>query len=227
MSSAVTPTTTERSLLTLTEHAEALLAEMIFSGQLPPGTRIYPDETARQLNMSSIPVREALRGLAARGLVDAPARRGFRVRAADSKDFAETYSLRLLLDPYAVELAVPRMDAKAHRRIEACLERLETTILTEDVHSYYTDHRAFHLAIYEHCGSRWLLHIINMLWENSQRYQRMSTEPRGEPQQRVEEHRAIGRACIAGEAQTARNLMHDHLEHTRVVVAALLDGDAD
>ena len=191
-------------LLTLVGHAEAVLREMVFSGELAPGTRIYPEEAAKQLGMSSIPVREALRGLAARGLVDASARRGFRVRPADSADFAETYDLRLILDPYAVRLAVPKLNRPALDRIHASLVTLEKTITSGDLHSYYVDHRAFHFSIYEHCGSRWLVEIIGMLWENSQRYQRLSTGPRGTAEERVAEHRAIAEACADGDPEQGR-----------------------
>lgn len=211
-------------LLTLVGYAEELLREMIFSGELPPGTRIYPDEAATQLGMSSIPVREALRGLAARGLVDASARRGFRVRAADSADFAETYELRLMLDPHAVRLAVPRLNRPALDRVRVTLATFERTVMDGDMHAYYADHRAFHFAIYEHCGSRWLVEIISMLWENSQRYQRLSTGPRGTPEERVAEHRAIAEACEEGDADRAAQLMYEHLERTRAVVAKILEG---
>lgn len=211
-------------LLTLVGYAEELLREMIFSGELPPGTRIYPEEAASKLGMSSIPVREALRGLAARGLVDASARRGFRVRAADSADFAETYDLRLMLDPHAVRLAVPQLNRAALDRVKSTLATFERTITSGDTHSYYADHRAFHFSIYEHCGSRWLLEIISMLWENSQRYQRLSTGPRGTPEERVAEHRAIAEACEDGDPERAGQLMWEHLERTRAVVAKILDG---
>ena len=219
--------TESRDLLTLVEHAEAVLAEMIFSGELQPGTRIYPDEFARKLGMSSIPVREALRGLAARGLVEAMARRGFLVRAADAADFAETYELRLILDPHAARRSVPRLGSAALREINESLARLEQTIVASDDLSYHRDHREFHFAIYKHCGSRWLLELMGMLWENSLRYQRLSTGPRGTPEERVAEHRALAQACETGDADLAARLTEQHLERTRALVMRLLDGKGD
>jgi DNA-binding GntR family transcriptional regulator len=208
------PKSEPSKVLTLAGHAEQVLREMIFSGELKAGDRVYPESAAEKLGMSPIPVREALRSLASRGLVDAVARRGFRVRPADRNDFAETYDLRLLLDPHAAGLAVPRMDD---------VGRLERSTLEGDVDSYDDDHRAFHFAIYRHSGSRWLQDIMAMLWENSQRYQRLSTGLRGTPEQRVAEHRAIAAACRAGDAELAQRLVYEHLDHTRVVVFAALD----
>jgi DNA-binding GntR family transcriptional regulator len=208
---------------TLAGHAEQVLREMIFSGDLAPGVRISAEEVAENLGMSPIPVREALRSLASRGLVEAIAHRGFQVRPADREDFAETYQLRMLLDPFAAKLAVPRMDADAIAALDRAMDTFERTIRGEDRASYDADHRAFHFAIYRHCGSRWLLDFQQMLWENSQRYQRISTEVRGGPEDRVAEHRAIAQACRDGDADEAMRLIHQHLECTQTVVFRALD----
>ncbi len=221
------PPSRQSKVLTLTGHAEQILREMIFSGELAPGVRISADEAADKLGMSPIPVREALRGLVSRGLVESIPQRGFRVRPADRNDFAETYQLRLLLDPFAARLAVPRMDEAALEAMEEAFTALESTLLSDDVDSYDADHRAFHFSIYDHCGSRWLLDIQAMLWENSQRYQRLSTGIRGSVEQRVAEHRAIADACRLGDADGAAALVHSHLEHTRSVVFAVLDAPDD
>lgn len=212
--------------LTLSGYAEQVLREMIFSGELAPEARISVEDAAEKLGMSPIPVREALRSLASRGLVEAIARRGFRVRPADRDDFAETYQLRMLLDPFAAELAVPRMDAAALAAMDEAMDVFERTILTDDVASYDADHRAFHFAIYDHCGSRWLVDIQSMLWENSQRYQRLSAGVRGTPKQRVAEHRAIADACRVGEVAECARLVHDHLERTCTAVFGVLDEEA-
>ncbi len=216
------PPSLRSKVLTLAGHAEQVLREMIYSGELKPGARVYPEDAAEKLGMSPIPVREALRSLASRGLVDAVARRGFRVRPADRNDFAETYDLRLLLDPHAARLAVPRMEHEALDAMDAAMDELERATLTADVESYDDDHRTFHFSIYRHCGSRWLQDIMAMLWENSQRYQRLSTGLRGTAAERVAEHRAIAAACRAGDSELAGRLVYEHLDHTRVVVFAAL-----
>ncbi|GAA2089230.1 GntR family transcriptional regulator [Pseudolysinimonas kribbensis] len=214
-------------ILTLAGHAESVLREMIFSGELQPGVRIYADETAEKLGMSAIPVREALRTLASRGLVEAIPQRGFRVRPADRDDFAETYDLRLMLDPHAALLAVPLMDEASLAAMDRAFEALADTIRSGDTESYDHDHRAFHFSIYNQCGSRWLLDIQAMLWENSQRYQRLSTGIRGSAEQRIEEHRAIADACRLGDAEAVAALVRRHLEHTREVVYAALSAEGE
>ncbi len=216
----------QAKLPTLVEHASRALREMILSGELKPGERIYPDSAAERLGMSAIPVREALRSLASAGLIEAAPRHGFRVRPADREDLLQTYELRLLLDPYAANLAVPRMSRAAIARMNEALQQLEQTLRSGDMRSYDRDHRSFHFSIYEHCGSAWLLRFMGMLWENSQRYQRMSAAFRGTTADRVAEHRAIAQACEAGDAQGTARLVRQHLERTREVVLRELDKEA-
>jgi DNA-binding GntR family transcriptional regulator len=115
------------------------------------------------------------------------------------------------------------MDAAALAAMDKALDRFELTVLSGDVGCYDTDHRAFHFSIYDHAGSRWLLDIQSMLWENSQRYQRLSAGVRGTPAERVAEHRAIADACRRRDAAEAARLVHQHLERTQVVVFAVLD----
>lgn len=221
------PTSRRFGILTLAGHAEHVLRELIFSGELRPGVRIYADEMAEKLGMSPIPVREALRALASRGLVEAIPQRGFRVRPADRDDFQETYQLRQLVDPYAARLAVPRMDEASLDAMDRALKKLAGTILSNDVDSYDTDHHAFHFSIYNQSGNRWLLDVQQMLWENSMRYQRISTGLRGTAEERVAEHRAIAQSCRAGDAETVATYVFRHLEHTRSVVYESLSAEGE
>lgn len=212
----------QSKVLTLAGHAEQVLREMIFTGELKPGDRIYADETAERLGISPIPVREALRSLASRGLVDAIPQRGFRVRPADLEDFLETYQLRIVLDPFAARLAVPRMNGDALDAMDRALDAWAETIMNDDNENYDNNHRAFHFAIYNNSGSRWLLDIQGMLWENSERYQRLSAGRRGSPEERVAEHRLIAEACRGGDSEAVAQLVTDHLQRTRSVVTDVL-----
>ena len=102
--------------------------------------------------------------------------------------------------------------------LDRALGALSRTIESGDTTSYDTDHRDFHFAIYHQSGSRWLIDVQSMLWENSLRYQRLSTGLRGGADQRIAEHRAIADACHLGDADLVADLVFQHLEHTRTVV---------
>jgi DNA-binding GntR family transcriptional regulator len=134
----------------------------------------------------------------------------------------ETYQLRLLLDPFATKAAVPRMGAAELERMDAALASLTRSIMEHDLTTYDADHRAFHFSIYEFCGSKWLLDIQSVLWENSMRYQRLSAGLRGTPEQRVMEHSVIADACRLGEAAQTADLVFQHLDRTRTVLGKVL-----
>jgi DNA-binding GntR family transcriptional regulator len=184
--------------------------------------------------MSPVPVREALRTLASQGLVVPVRNRGYRVSAVSEDDLDDTYRLRTIVDPLAVELATPRLTEDDFRTLEDAIEGLLRSYRADDWEQHEIHHRRFHFGIYGACGSRWLLRIIEMLWENSLRYQRLSTRGRGSYEQRAEEHAEILRACRARDAGKAAELMRAHLSLTARTVHDLveprgpsLDGNLD
>lgn len=199
---------------TLAERAADLLREQVIGGELPPGSRVKAEDVAERLGMSPIPVREALRALAAGGLLVALPRRGYRVAEISQEDLEDIYRLRVLLDPLAVRLAVPELTAERHAEIEDAFAHLVDAYAADDWDAHRVHHRRFHFGIYDACGSPWLLRIIAMLWESSERYQRLSVLRRDSIEDRAAEHRGIMEACRRGDAQDAARRMRDHLELT-------------
>jgi DNA-binding GntR family transcriptional regulator len=195
----------------LVEFAADRVRQSILHGDLPPGERVLLDDLAADLGISAIPVREALRIVATEGLVVPVARRGYTVAPVRVKDLEETYRLRLLLEPLAVSLAVPRLTPAELSQLDEELEGLAAAFAESDWPAHRIHHRAFHFGIYEKCNSTWLLRFTEMLWTNSERYQFMTTRIRGELTERLSEHRKILKACKAGDPEKAAALMHDHL----------------
>jgi DNA-binding GntR family transcriptional regulator len=201
---------------------DALRAELL-AGRLPAGTRIHLEATAARLGMSPIPVREALRTLATQGLVLSLPHRGYRVPEATLADLEDMYRLRLLLDPMAVEIAVPKLTEEQLNRAEDSLAALEDAFRSGDWDAIRSRNRDFHFAIYDAADSPWLLRLISMLWENSERYRRLAAPRRGTPQQRASEHRAILDACRERAPEQASALMHEHLYRTYAMARQALD----
>jgi DNA-binding GntR family transcriptional regulator len=200
---------------TLVERAVQGLRDEILDGTLAPGDRVHLTDAAARLGMSMVPVREALRSLAAEGLVCAVPQRGYRVSELSLGDLDDTYRLRLVLDPMAAELAVPNMTERELRVVRTAFDGLVAAYAAGDHVRHARFHRAFHFAIYEPCASPWLLRFLNQLWENSIRYQRLSHRRRGSLQDRAEEHRRILDAVEAGDAAGAAQRVREHLELTR------------
>jgi DNA-binding GntR family transcriptional regulator len=202
----------------LVERAVDHIREEILVGDLPPGERVHLTETAERLGMSVVPVREALRSLASEGLVVAISQRGYRVSPISVEDLHDTYRLRLLLDPKATELAVPRMTQENHRVLVTAMASLERAYLKGDRALHRVAHRSFHFGIYNACDSPWLIRFIEMLWASSYRYQILSIRRRGTLTDRAEEHRRICDACLEGDGELAALLMRKHLALTLTAV---------
>jgi DNA-binding GntR family transcriptional regulator len=211
-----------RGALTRVEYAAECLREQILAGNLGAGERIHLDTIAQSLGMSAIPLREALRVLGGEGLVVPSPHRGYTVARVTVADFDETYRLRLLLEPLAVSLAVPQLREPDFVVLAQQLDLFERAYRNENWHDYRVHHRAFHIGIYEKAQSSWLLRFTDMLWLNTERYQRMTTMIAGELEQRMQEHRQILAACITGQADEAAGLMLDHLSRAAEKIRAFL-----
>lgn len=214
---------------TLVDVALAALRRDLNEGVLAPGARIGLGETAAALGMSPIPVREALRTLASEGLVIALPQRGYRVPASTLEDLEDLYRLRLLLDPLATELAVPNLTDADLTAAEDALERLHAALVAGDWHAVRVANREFHFVLYAGSRSPWLVKLVSMLWDASERYQLDAGPGRGTPKQRREEHARILRACRARKAAAAAELMHAHLRRTlelaRLSLTRVADGN--
>jgi DNA-binding GntR family transcriptional regulator len=92
----------------LADQVKDRILEGILNGQYPPDSRIVETQVARTLGTSQAPVREALRGLEALGVVEITPFRGARVRRPSKREIIEAYAVRSTLEALASRLAVPR-----------------------------------------------------------------------------------------------------------------------
>lgn len=199
----------QNAFMTKTDAALLTLRERIRAGDLEPGRKLEASVLASELGMSVTPVREALRVLSADGLVEMEPHRGAAV-ADTSAQADEVWALRVLLEPYAVELAVPHLDG----------ERLQTV---EDAHELckrlakhpaeFEHNRLWHFAIYDACGKPILLSFIRRLWDNVPWRSAWAIPGRGSIS--VREHSAVMDAIREGDADRAAQAMRDHLVHSR------------
>lgn len=210
---------------TLAERAFAALHEAIVTGALAPGERLPIEELAGPLQMSPMPVREALRRLHAAGLVENVPHRGARVTELSVEDLREVYEARLELEPLAVRHAAERFTDEDARTASAALARHVRAYRRGDVNETFTAHTDFHFALYRAGGSRWLLRLIAPLWESSQRY-RMSLPPRYRRalEERRAEHERILQACVDRSPGDAARELHNHLVTTANRVSSRMGG---
>lgn len=193
---------------TKTELALQSLREKIRSGQLRPGERLRVDELTRELGMSPTPIREALRLLQADRLVDYRAHHGIAVAEISAETTAEVYHLRALLEPLAVELAVPRLTDKDLEELERLHER-HASAPTSKGRAVSDRNRAWHWAIYEASGWPILNDLARQLWEAFP-WRTMWALP-GRTSLSLEQHEAVMEAIRARDAALAAERMREHI----------------
>ncbi len=208
---------------TLAEKAFDALHQAIITGQLRPGTRLPIEELADVLQMSPMPIREAVRRLDAAGLVENIPHRGARVTRLSVSDLSEVYEARLALEVLAIRRAAERFTSADAASAAARLAELHA-ISDDTSAATWAAHAAFHFALYAAADSVWLLRLIRPVWETAERYCLEVPECR-QLARRESEHQAILDACVAREPEIAAVALRDHLAQTANNISAAMGGE--
>ncbi len=199
----------------LVERVLAMTRERILSGVYPPGSRLRLQMLAKESGSSLIPVREALRVLEAERLVESIPNRGARVSPLSLDDMQDLYNVRILLETEAIRRARP-IDSHEVAELTALLDDIQTASVADDVARVLDLHRQYHFALYGRTNSSWLPHLIDLLWNHAERYQRLSLVFRHDAAD--PEHRAVLGALAAGDNKLAASALRSHLETTAKLV---------
>ena len=168
----------------------------ILSGELKQGDWIRQDIVAGEMEVSIIPVREALRRLQAEGLVVLYPRRGVRVATLDVSEFQELYTLREELSILACRWVSEDFSRIPLDTLRDILDRLELEFKDGDILTRLQLMREFFFTIFEATGKRHLIRLLASVWDASIPYRRYLSEtaPELNPE-RVEHYWDMYRAC--------------------------------
>jgi DNA-binding GntR family transcriptional regulator len=192
------------------EYVRAVLRRAILNGEVTPGSRLVQAEVAAMLDVSTTPVREALRDLATEGLVQFDPHRGAIVAELSREDVEDIYQIRSILEPLAMRQAVPKIsDAMI-----AQLRKLHQTMLDEPHSADWVDrNRVFHMALYETAASPRLAAIIRNLQDASVMYIGASlTHQPGLREEANRDHAVILDALERRDTEAAVNALSEHLQ---------------
>lgn len=187
------------------------IRERISNGSLPRGGRVHQEDLAEELGVSRTPVREALRRLAAEGLVEMKTNRGARVADIDQEGMRTAYEARLVVEPGAARLAAQRGLREPLARMRAAVAAQRRGV--RSVQRSFDANREFHVALVAACGNKFLVQLVERLWVA--RIGAAIYERQVETQERmlldVREHEQILAAIEAGDARRAETLTRRHL----------------
>ena len=149
------------------------------------------------------------------------ANRGAVVRTVSLADAEEIVTIRLVVEPLAISMAVPRMTTQDHR---VSRELLDEYACVNDPFESSTLNRRFHFALYQACGSPRLLKIIGSLFDEVLRVAHVNISDQLGNTQAQREHNRIWVSCRNGDADQAAQRLHAHIERSRKSLLKLLAG---
>ena len=197
------------------------LRQRIFAHELTPGDWIDEQKLAEQYGISRTPLREALKVLAAEGLVDLKPRRGCYVTEISRQDIDDIFPLMAMLEGRCAFIAVQLAKPEDIRDLKAIHEKLELAAKESRIDAFFEANQEFHRRIQELTNNRWLLSVIQDLRKVLKLSRLHSLSLEGRLQQSLEEHRVIMAAFEAGDAEQAEKSMHDHLLYGREALAKM------
>jgi DNA-binding GntR family transcriptional regulator len=222
---------------TKADDVAALIEEAIVSGEFAPGTVLRQEQLSERFAVSRTPVREALRRVAALGLVSFVPNRGVRVRTLSHEELREAFLVRAELESLVTEIAATKFTREDLQELEECERRFAR--LTKELRSrepggdrrsvmadWMHANHAFHDVLYRAANVPYIESVAKSarrtfsapaMWapvdeELDRLYERNQAE-----------HSAIRQALAAHSIKGARELAREHVMHSFVLLQTILE----
>lgn len=194
----------------LYEEVAELLRQRIFQRELEPGSWIDELKLAEEYGISRTPLREALKVLAAEGLVTMKVRRGAYVTEVSEKDLADVYHLLSLLESDAAGVVAERATDAELAELQTLHSALEAAVGERD--RFFALNEQFHMRVLELARNRWREQMVADLRKVMKLNRHNSLLKTGRIEESLAEHRAIVRALAERNATLAVQRMREHFQ---------------
>lgn len=205
---------------TLSERAYGLLRDDIVAGIFVPGGKLKIDDIRRRYDIGASPIREALSRLASDSLVIAEGQRGFRVAEMSWEDLLDVTETRVLVEGEALEKSIQVGDdhwesicVAAHHRFVLIDKRVREGNVG-DLVIWEQANKEFHWALLSVCPRPTLLRLCRQLYDQHDRYRRLSKSHSIGVRDVAAEHKAILDAALKRDAEEAKRLVAEHMQLT-------------
>jgi DNA-binding GntR family transcriptional regulator len=221
---------------TKADDIAVLIEEAIVSGELEAGSVLRQEQLSERFGVSRTPVREALRRLAALGLVSFIPNRGVRVREVSRDELREAFLVRAELEALITELAARKLTPEALAELEECEKRFSR--LTKEVRSrepggdrrslmanWMSANHAFHDVLYRTAAAPYIESVAKAArrsFAGTTVWAPLDEELDRLYERNQAEHRAIRQALAAGSTAGARELAHEHVMHSFELLQSIL-----
>jgi len=192
----------------LYEEVAELLRQRIFARELEPGSWIDELRIAEELGISRTPLREALKVLAAEGLVTMKVRRGAYVTEVSEKDLRDVYHLLALLESDAARVVAQRATDDELDGLQAQHAALQAAIHDRD--RFFEINEAFHQQLLQLSDNKWRSQMVADLRKVMKLNRHHSLFKQGRIEQSLAEHEAIVQALMQRQPEMAAQRMAEH-----------------
>ena len=196
----------------LYEEVAELLRQRIFRRELEPGSWIDELKIADEYGISRTPLREALKVLAAEGLVTMKVRRGAYVTEVSSQDLADVYHLLSLLESDAAGVVATKATDAELAELQALHKELEITAKPGKANTdqFFALNERFHMRLLAIANNRWRDQMVTDLRKVMKLNRHNSLLKTGRIEESLAEHRAIMAALLARDAESTQQCMREH-----------------
>jgi len=199
----------------LYEEVAESLRQRIFNRELAPGSWIDELKIAEAYGISRTPLREALKVLAAEGLVTMKVRRGAYVTEVSDRDLAEVYHLLSLLESDAASVVATQASDAELAELQALHQQLETAALPSrhDREQFFRVNEQFHMRLLEMADNKWSRQMVADLRKVMKLNRHNSLLKTGRIEESLAEHRQVMAALAQRDAAGAMARMQDHFRN--------------
>ncbi len=195
----------------LYEEVAERLRTSIFSHEFAPGSWIDEQAIAKEYGISRTPMREAIKILAAEGLITMKMRRGAYVTEVSKSDLNQIFTVLALLEGQACRETALKASEGQLEALDSIHMKLERAAADRDLEQFFTINQSFHDKLQEISNNPWMKRVIDDLRKVLKLQRRDSLSKRGRMESSLLEHRKILSALLARDADLSEKLMKEHL----------------
>ena len=202
------------------------LRSLLVEGVIAPGSKLNERELAEGLNVSRTPIREAIKRLAADGLVELIANRGAIAVQLSHADVVHTFDVIAQLEGYSGELAAKNISAATLSELEALQYEMMASYARRDLSNYYKLNLRIHHLINQAANNPVLTQLFSQVNARIEALRFRSNQNGVKWEKAVEEHQEMIDALKTHDSERMRKVMIQHVMNKRDVVIELLKSEA-
>jgi DNA-binding GntR family transcriptional regulator len=198
------------NFLTKSELVFDTLKKRIIDGELEPGTELVISRISEEFNVSTIPVREAIKTLASEGLVEMEPHKSAKVAEFNLEKLHQIITIRAGLEGYAARLAVLHINEIQLRTLEDIVNKMKEAMLKSDAENFNLNNLKFHRYLYQIAPYPMLYEMIVKVWDGGKWTRSVFAISPKRMEKSIEEHMEILKAIKNRDEDTVERLVREH-----------------